>query len=329
MSISKDTIQSILISNFYNAESGLVLLDLEMKILVANNSLTELFNRQSKALKTNSLFTHYFTEEQREILAQKFDICLKEKRAQHEVYIECLSEYWLLLFTYQQDKHTGSRVQIVFVNTTRSRQIERVFSKLTYMARFTKNLITLSDEQLRLTYANQAFLQTTEYDIDEIIGKDVGKILLGPKTDASIIRYKSDQIDQNLPYRIEILNYKKSGKMFWQDLEVVPIKDKDEVVIGYMSIARDITEEKEKEQTIKRLLDQLSGAEHAIPESLSSSLDQLTKRELEIFNLIKLGMSNTKIGQNLNISTRTAEKHRQNIFQKLEVSSTVDLLTKY
>jgi DNA-binding NarL/FixJ family response regulator len=55
-------------------------------------------------------------------------------------------------------------------------------------------------------------------------------------------------------------------------------------------------------------------------------INQLTKRELEIVNLIKDGHSSKEISEKLFISKRTVEVHRYNIFRKLEVNNITSLI---
>lgn len=55
---------------------------------------------------------------------------------------------------------------------------------------------------------------------------------------------------------------------------------------------------------------------------------KLSKRELEIINLIVGGLTNIKIGEKLFISTFTVDTHRKNILQKLAVKNTAELVTK-
>lgn len=47
----------------------------------------------------------------------------------------------------------------------------------------------------------------------------------------------------------------------------------------------------------------------------------LTRREKEIMQLIKQGMTNQEIAQNLHLSVYTVETHRKNIMQKLKLNS--------
>lgn len=54
--------------------------------------------------------------------------------------------------------------------------------------------------------------------------------------------------------------------------------------------------------------------------------DLLSKRELEITKLITLEYSNEEIASHLDISKRTVETHRKNIFKKTKVKSIVGLV---
>jgi DNA-binding NarL/FixJ family response regulator len=52
----------------------------------------------------------------------------------------------------------------------------------------------------------------------------------------------------------------------------------------------------------------------------------LTRRELEVVDLVSLGKSSKEISNTLKISVRTAETHRANIMRKLNVHSVTELL---
>jgi DNA-binding NarL/FixJ family response regulator len=55
-------------------------------------------------------------------------------------------------------------------------------------------------------------------------------------------------------------------------------------------------------------------------------VNQLTRRELEIVNMIKDGYSSKEIAEKLFISKRTVEVHRYNIFRKLDVNNITSLI---
>jgi DNA-binding NarL/FixJ family response regulator len=58
----------------------------------------------------------------------------------------------------------------------------------------------------------------------------------------------------------------------------------------------------------------------------ASNINTLTKREMEIINLIKEGSSSKKIAANLQLSIHTVEMHRHNILKKLKLKNSVSLI---
>jgi DNA-binding NarL/FixJ family response regulator len=59
---------------------------------------------------------------------------------------------------------------------------------------------------------------------------------------------------------------------------------------------------------------------------IEDSFDLLTTREREILQLLAEGKSNKEVAALLNLSLYTVETHRGNIFQKLNLHSTADLI---
>jgi DNA-binding NarL/FixJ family response regulator len=57
-----------------------------------------------------------------------------------------------------------------------------------------------------------------------------------------------------------------------------------------------------------------------------SPLSVLTRREREVFFLVAAGNTSKKIGELLNMSLKTAENHRSNIYKKLNLSSSAELI---
>lgn len=54
--------------------------------------------------------------------------------------------------------------------------------------------------------------------------------------------------------------------------------------------------------------------------------DDLTPREREVLTLIAEGLTNAEIGEQLVISVKTVDRHRENIMQKLNLHSRIDLV---
>ena len=56
---------------------------------------------------------------------------------------------------------------------------------------------------------------------------------------------------------------------------------------------------------------------------------QLSEREREVLGLIVSGLTNKEIGRALDLSPRTVETHRANLFAKLEVASLAQMIRQY
>lgn len=64
-----------------------------------------------------------------------------------------------------------------------------------------------------------------------------------------------------------------------------------------------------------------------IGETVEKNSDQLlTSREMEVLKLAAEGLSNPEIAENLCISTRTVESHKNHLMQKLELKTAIDLV---
>jgi DNA-binding NarL/FixJ family response regulator len=70
----------------------------------------------------------------------------------------------------------------------------------------------------------------------------------------------------------------------------------------------------------KLLQDAVRGAQPAAPE--------LTPRELEVMALVADGMANREVAEALGISARTAQKHLENLFKKMQVSDRTEMVTR-
>jgi FixJ family two-component response regulator len=61
-------------------------------------------------------------------------------------------------------------------------------------------------------------------------------------------------------------------------------------------------------------------------QEVAARLAVLSKREISVARLVGSGLTNLGIALELGISERTVKFHRQHIFEKLEISSTLDLV---
>ena len=108
----------------------------------------------------------------------------------------------------------------------------------------------------KIVYVNPAFLQMSGYLSNEIIGKSPN-IFKGPKSDSEALKKLLRAIKNEEECLIETISYTKQNEEYWVRFSMIPIFNSDNVISHWISIQRDITDEKkletEKEHLIREL----------------------------------------------------------------------------
>ena len=71
-------------------------------------------------------------------------------------------------------------------------------------------------------YVTPEFESQTGYAKPEVLGRNL-RFLHGPRTDAAAVAAIDDAFANMTPLEIEILNYKKDGTPFWNELSIRPV----------------------------------------------------------------------------------------------------------
>lgn len=106
----------------------------------------------------------------------------------------------------------------------------------------TINDLRLPDEPL--IYANDGFERLTLYPVKDIIGRNC-RFLQGPDTDSSVVDQIRDAVRERRECTVEILNYRKDGKPFWNRLSLTPVRNDEGETTHYIGVQSDITESRE------------------------------------------------------------------------------------
>jgi PAS domain S-box-containing protein len=92
-----------------------------------------------------------------------------------------------------------------------------------------------------IVMANTAFLNLTGYDADEVVGRNC-RFLQGPDTSALAIAELRTAIDQGQEITTTLLNHRKDGESFWNELHLSPIRDDAGEVIYVFGSQRDVSD---------------------------------------------------------------------------------------
>jgi len=142
---------------------------------------------------------------------------------------------------------------------TKQKEILEQNRKLSRAVEQSSASIIITDSKGVIEYVNRKFCDTTLYNFDEVIGKQVRTLKPGKepiKENKELI----DTIFSGKDWSGEYLNRRKNGGKFWEHASISSIKDSNGKITNFIAIAEDITERKKIE---KELLSAKEKAEDA------------------------------------------------------------------
>ena len=110
--------------------------------------------------------------------------------------------------------------------------------------------VLITDEKGVLISVNPAFSIITGYRSEEMIGKTCA-FLQGRNTDVNTVKAINFARESGDSFCGEILNYRKDGSFFWNELTIAPVRNDQGNVFQYVGIARDITDRKVAKENLE------------------------------------------------------------------------------
>jgi PAS domain S-box-containing protein len=103
-----------------------------------------------------------------------------------------------------------------------------------------------------IIYVNDGFERLTGYEESEVIGRNC-RFLQGEATADETIDDIRNAIENRTGTTVEILNYRKDGTAFWNQLRISPVTNDNGSVEYYIGLQEDITDRKRSEQLFQLL----------------------------------------------------------------------------
>ncbi|WP_049986640.1 PAS domain S-box protein [Halobellus rufus] len=104
--------------------------------------------------------------------------------------------------------------------------------------------ITITDPTLPdnpMIYVNDQFVRMTGYDREEALGRNC-RILQGERTDRQSVAQIRRAIDEGRSVSQVLVNYRKDGELFYNALDVMPVRDESGELTHFLGFQRDVTE---------------------------------------------------------------------------------------
>lgn len=160
------------------------------------------------------------------------------------------SQFWAQLSATQiqgATRHTALRLVLTDIDERKVAQDRIRISELALKAISQGVLITTP--QLRVVSVNEAFLSMTGYTERELIGVDCS-LFNGPLTDRTTTTKLVRAIKEKREFSGQLLNYRKDGSSFWNELAISPVVDDQGRLSHFISINTDVSERKRLDQAL-------------------------------------------------------------------------------
>jgi diguanylate cyclase (GGDEF)-like protein/PAS domain S-box-containing protein len=118
--------------------------------------------------------------------------------------------------------------------------------------KYSEEAFIIADAEARIIAVNPAFTRASGYVLDEVYGKNP-KMLSSGQHDAEFYREMWASLTTSGSWAGEILDRHKEGHVYPKWMKIIALKDDEDRVTHYVSIATDISARKEAEESIEYL----------------------------------------------------------------------------
>lgn len=116
-------------------------------------------------------------------------------------------------------------------------------------------IISQTDLNGIITYANRMFCETSGYKVDELIGQ-THSVVRHPDMPEAVFSKLWETIQSGQVWNGLIKNLRKDGLFYWVDTEILPIIDEEDNVTGYIAARKQASRKdiQENEVLYKKML---------------------------------------------------------------------------
>ncbi len=164
-----------------------------------------------------------------------------------------------------------------------------------------------------IIYCNKAFEQLTGYDQGDVLGKNCRFLQGDDRLQEGRFEIKEALLN-NSHCVVELLNYRKDGTEFWNEIYISPIKNKDGITTHFIGVQNDISDRKLQEIRLHAEAEQYKSLQQQKNDFISAASHELKtpvtslKASLQLLEKINEAHDTTKVSSLISQANRSIGK---------------------
>jgi PAS domain S-box-containing protein len=240
-----------------NMNLGLIEADQNDRIILANKSFCDISGFSLEELLGAKESNLLFTEETKQLIKSENEIGNKSPSDSYEIQIKNKKgelRRWLVSGAQNYDINGKSIGSIrIHLDITEQKEQEEKMYLLSLIAEKNMNAVVICDAEGWIEWTNPSFEKMSGYSKENLKGQHPGRLLQGPETDPETIVYMRNQMSKGQDFRCEIINYSKTGKKYWIQIQGQALYNKEGKVTKFFASQENITAKKELEEKLHLL----------------------------------------------------------------------------
>ena len=191
----------------------------------------------------------------------------KTEKWQDEYRFKCADGTYKYVFDrgFLVKDESGNVIRMIgtIQDVTKQKEEEQRLKLLETVITQTKDAVIITESEKshrtvpKIVFVNPAFTTMTGYKSSEVIGK-TPTVFMGRKSVENQLSNLSKALKGKEEFKFETLNHTKNGEEYWVNFSMIPITNKEGEHSHWISIQRDITEEKKREKEKEQLIRELT-----------------------------------------------------------------------
>ncbi|MDA8225075.1 MAG: EAL domain-containing protein [Betaproteobacteria bacterium] len=151
-----------------------------------------------------------------------------------------------------QSDWVESLARLLALRVEQHRQHQLTSDLVTAFAAISEGVL-MTDARQHIFYVNPAFTRITGYSLDEVRGRNCN-LLQGADSSQEVRDRIRTALEHELPFFGEILNYRKDGMPFWNELTIQPVRTERGEIRHFVGVIRDVSQRKARELMVEHLM---------------------------------------------------------------------------